>query len=83
MTLISKVLTHAISNLSRKNTGHDQEATQMIKTKSQKRKKGWKGRCREGESALLSNFHANEGNACACMHVCSAVVLDGSHVNAN
>lgn len=40
MTLISKVLTHAISNLSGKNTGHDQEATQMIKTEPQKRKRG-------------------------------------------
>lgn len=40
MTLISKVLTHAISNLSRKNTGHDQEATEMIKMKSKLEKKG-------------------------------------------
>lgn len=54
MTLISKVLTHAISNLSRKNTGHDQEATQMIKTKSRKRKRDGKGDAeREGERAFV------------------------------
>lgn len=51
MTLISKVLTHAISNLSGKNTGHDQEATQMIKTKAQKKKERHRTRDGGNESA--------------------------------
>lgn len=50
MTLISKVLTHAISNLSRKNTGHDQEAAQMIKTKSRERKRDGKGDVERGRA---------------------------------
>lgn len=38
------------------------------------------------EGALLSNFHANEGDACACMHVCTSAVqfpIDKVQVNAN
>ena len=35
MTLISKVLTQAISNLSRRSTGHDQETPGMMGTKTE------------------------------------------------
>lgn len=72
MTLISKVLTHAISNLSRKNTGHDQEATQMIKTKSQKKERGMeKEMQREGKRVCRISMQMRAMH----VHVCMCVLV--------
>lgn len=86
MTLISKVLTQAISNSSPrrwgdkriKNTGHDQEDTQIIMMLSKLKEKkklretgseGCRGQGGDGAKLLCAvrlNLHPNEGTCVLC-----------------